>query len=218
MRLSGNGSPKAEYLTPGKPVTILSNGRPAKDNPFELTIEDIDKDSSSVWMTSDHTIPLTPANTKKDSFKEPPAKTDKYKGSGIYINSDRLVLNAKTDSILTSAKDSIALAADRIHLDGTKQIVLDADKIFLGKDSFKASETSREPVLLGNQVEFYLEQLNNALQDLARDLGQCTTVDGKPIPLLNTRGPQLLGILTALNNQTNPNGASSLKSNTTYTE
>jgi len=218
VRLSGNGSPKAEFLTPGKPITILSNGRPGKEQPFDLTIEDINEDRSSVWMTSDHIIPLTPANTKKDSFKEPPAKSDKYQGAGIYLNSDRITINAKTDSILTSAKDSIALAADRIHLDGTKQIVLDADKIFLGKDSFKATESTREPILKGNQVENYLEQLVSGLSDLATDLSTATTIDGKPIPILNARGPQLKAILTALNNLTNPGGTSKLKSNTSYTE
>ena len=218
IRFSGNHTTKANFITPGVPITIISNGRPPKNQPYELTVEDINQDAASIWLTTNHKIPIRLANEKKDSYKEAPTEADKYKGSGVYINSDRIVVNAKSDSIITSAKDSIALAADRIHVDGVKQIVLDADKIFLGKDSYKADDISREPVLKGNQVEFYLEQLTKALSELATDLGNCTTVDGKAIPLLNIRGPQLLGILRALTAQTNPNGRSSLKSNTVYIE
>lgn len=218
FRLSGNPSPKSTLTQPGGPVILISNGRSAKENPFDLTLEDINEDKSSIWLTSDHIVPITLANNKRDSFKNPPVKAEEYRGSGIFFNSDRITLNAKRDSILISGKDSVALSGKRVHVDGNDEIVLDASKIFLGKDSFKASETSREPVLKGNSVESYLEQLIDSLSDLARDLSTCKTIDGKPIPILNTRGPQLLGTLKALNNLTNPNGPSKLKSTTTYTE
>tara|TARA_R110002020_G_scaffold127155_1_gene285324 strand:- start:1187 stop:2479 length:1293 start_codon:yes stop_codon:yes gene_type:complete len=95
----------------GNPITIIRNGQNPKssDEGWVPVVENINEDLSSIYVTSNQLIPISVKNFNYESYKTPPTKPDQYKSPQVLINSDRLVFNAKTDSILLSAEKSIFL-------------------------------------------------------------------------------------------------------------
>ncbi len=64
----------------GKPIIVLSNGQVETDNGSDLIEENINEDFNSIYFLSDHKVPLTPANTKRDSYNQVPTTSDQFKG------------------------------------------------------------------------------------------------------------------------------------------
>jgi len=108
---NNNWSSKGEN---GNPITIIRNGQPldAGGVGFKPIIEDINKDLSSLYLTSNQSIPLNlSVNSNPSISKTPPASAGTYTGSQVILNSNRLVFNTTADSILLSSKKSISLAS-----------------------------------------------------------------------------------------------------------
>ena len=108
-----------------------------------------------------------------------PDKPDVYQGKQVIINSDRLLFNAKTDSILLFSDKVIGFSTngsfhfDTSNLDGNK-FVVNAPDIYLGLDLDKYPT---EPALLGDKTEDYLNDLLDMINDLVNVLvGQYTLV------------------------------------------
>lgn len=98
----------------GNPITILRNGQPldSSSEGWIPVVEDINKDLSSLYLTSNQQIPL------KSEFRSYPAIKNiipetigSYIGSQVILNSDRLIFNAKADSIIMNSQQSIAFSA-----------------------------------------------------------------------------------------------------------
>lgn len=98
----------------GNPITIIRNGQPTNSSPqgFLPIVEDINTDLSSLYLTSNQTIPL------KSEFRSFPAiKNNKpetitsYKGSQIILNSSRLIFNSKLDSIILNSQKSTSISS-----------------------------------------------------------------------------------------------------------
>lgn len=203
----------------GKPVILISNGQKETEDGFTTISEDINEDSSSLYFLSDHKIDLKQASDRRRSYDNAPIEADQFKGNQVIVNSGRLFFNAKTNDILLSSNDSIGLnSKESINLDADKYICIDSPKILLGEKARTAPDSNKEPVLLGNQTELFLDTLLNMLKDLANDMATAKTVDGKPIPNLNKRGIQMQPTINSLQRQINPTGPSKLKSKKVYTE
>ena len=97
--LSNNWSSVGEN---GNPITILRNGQNSTDdNGWVPTVENINKDDSSIYLTSNQAIPLNTTIQNNPSVNAlPPQSIPTYDGSQIILNSDRLVFNTKADSII----------------------------------------------------------------------------------------------------------------------
>ena len=68
---------------------------------FGLVVEDINKDASSFWMVSDQVVDLKYATQDNDIHGKSVADFPKtLTGNQIILNSDRFVINAKTDRII----------------------------------------------------------------------------------------------------------------------
>jgi hypothetical protein len=174
----------------GKPYTIISNGREFTGDVRNPTYEDINKDNSSIYITSDHSIPIVEARSKNLSAVDKSINGKTYKGSQIILNSDRLFFNAKDNDILLSSKESIGASALNINLDGEDYISLDAKKIYLGHDA-KDRDTGEklpQPAVLGDQLEILLHDLLILIKNLGKELSKAKTVDGKFILNLNAFG------------------------------
>ena len=222
LRFTGGRSlsnPWVDSINLGKPVIILSNGQKETQDGFTTIGEDINEDSSSIYMVSDHKIPLKQANEKRAAWNEAPTKADQFKGNQILINCGRLFLNAKEQDIQLSSIKAIGLnTGGTVNIDSTEYMCLDGSQIYLGAKARTAPSNSKEPVLLGNQTENFLNTLLTILEGMADDMAKAKTVDGKPIPLLNKRGNQVKPTIQALKRQINPNGPSILKSKKVFTE
>jgi hypothetical protein len=217
IRLSGNKHFKNIYTNQsneGDPFTIISNGQKKTENGSEYIEEDINEDESSIYLVSNHTVPLEQARDKTKAWKKAPIKADGYEGSQVVVNGGRLYFNSKEESTLFSSKEAFGVTSKTINLDAKDYIALDAEKIYLGE---KALVEEFEPVILGESMEGFLYTLLFNLQALADDLIIAGTA-GVNVQNLITRGKLMQASLKGLQNQINPGGKSQLKSRKVYTE
>jgi hypothetical protein len=99
------------------------------DEIFGLVLEDINKDASSIWMTSDQVVPFEPSTIDAGSFFRSLSNTvQKYDGSQIILNSDRLVLNSKKSHVMLMANDEVYINSfNNTSIDTDKSIILTAN-------------------------------------------------------------------------------------------
>jgi len=222
LRFTGGKSlsnPWVDSSNLGKPIIILSNGQKETEDGFTTIGEDVNEDSSSIYLVSDHKIPLKQASEKRKAWDEAPTKADQFKGNQVIINGGRLYLNAKEHDLQLSSVKSIGLNTEgSINIDGSSYLCLDAPIIYLGEKARTSSDSNREAVLLGNQTEAFLQNVLTLLEGMAKDMASAKTIKGHPIPLLNKRGKQAQPVIRQLKNLINPNGPSQLKSKKVFTE
>ena len=168
----------------GDPLTIIRNGQDpnSSDEGWVPIKEDINKDLSSIYLTSTQNIPLTPKTSGYSSYATPPEKIDKFSGKQIVLNSGRLVLNANTDHLLLNAEKSINL-----NTLGTVNIDSKNDTIFkVGANSrvLLGGKEAKESVILGDK---FLTDLQILLQEMIK-LSSALVVSGIPIPFTPNSG------------------------------
>ena len=96
----------------------------------ELIEEDINKDGSSVYITSNKVkVPFKETIKKqKVAFKDFPS-SDKLKGDQFYLNSDRVVLSAKASEFIIFGKGNTGVITDgRFTIDADKEIYTHSNK------------------------------------------------------------------------------------------
>lgn len=151
----------------GDPITILRNGQPTKVSPegwIPIT-ENITQDLSSVYLTSYQKIPFSIANEKFRSYTTKPEKPDLYTNPQIILNSNRIVLNAKTDSILISGENSVGISSNNsVNIESTSEINLASKLVRLG------GVEAEQSVLLGDETVELLKNLVNEVSNLATAL------------------------------------------------
>lgn len=98
------------------------NSLKVEKNKSSLTIEDLDTDASSIYMTSDELLPFTPSTKNSSTFLYSMiSKPGAFDGAQILINSDNIVLNSKLKSIYLLSKEGI-------HMNSLKQgMTLDSE-------------------------------------------------------------------------------------------
>ena len=189
IRMTGvraNQQPLVNDQNNGKPLTIIRNGQKESSQSeldadgYTPQVEDINNDRTSIYLTSDHVIPLVPSSEEKGSFLNfGPLNTEIYRGAQAIVQSDRIVLNAREESILLSAKEHISLSSTNTHIDGEERIVFNAPKIFLGTQAYKIrnaprrdgpSEDVQQPAVLGGVAEAILLDMLEALRELIEQL------------------------------------------------
>jgi hypothetical protein len=163
----------------GDPITILRNGQPTNstDEGWIPITEDTSKDLSSIYLTSYQKIPFSIANENFVSYTTPPTTPAQFTHPQIIINSDRIILNAKSDSILISGQNSVGLSSNNsINLEA-KQIYLDGTDIKLG------SKNASQPALKGDITVEYLKILINELKNITEALKTVQNwPNGTPVP------------------------------------
>jgi hypothetical protein len=96
-------SPSWTSTTTDSPITIIRNGAGKSNGYNKFVIEDINEDDSSIWLGSKQKIGLKSSN----SFTLGVTPTNLYNKPQIVLNSDRIVLNSKSDSVLISGDKSV---------------------------------------------------------------------------------------------------------------
>jgi len=151
----------------GDPIIILRNSHLNSGlDPWIPQNEDINKDDSSIYITSTQKIPLKASNETYRSIiqKEPVKSISEYDQSQIILSSGRLILNSKLDSIYLFSGKSIGLSSlESIGLT-SNNITLDSSKIFLG------NKNATESVLLGDKTVTLLLTLLKSLDTLCLSL------------------------------------------------
>lgn len=184
----------------GDPITILVNGY-VTSNTGSLVpnIEEINKEKSSIYMTSTQKIPLQPGAIIKNPFISS-VEPNNYFSPQIILNSDRITINSKKDEILVFSKSNIELNTDNNILFNAGEIIHlhineknPNTRILLGTGP--NGEIPFEPVLLGGQTHDLLLEMCNVLTTLAGFLSSVvvpTTEGGVLVTGCNNAGEQLL--------------------------
>jgi len=147
----------------GDPITLIRNGQHDEEDKeaWIPQVEDINKDASSIYLTSTQLIPLSGSSTVYDSYFFPPTKLNEYSGEQIILNSGRLVLNSKSDSIMLSSFQTIGLnSLNSVNID-SPSTVIKSRSVALG------DKNASEPMILGNKFLSDFEDLCRALSTMA---------------------------------------------------
>jgi hypothetical protein len=152
----------------------------------EMVDEDINKDGTSVYLTSGKVkVPFSETIKKtKVAFKEYP-NSKELSGNQLYVNSDRIILSAKANEFIIFGKGNTGVVTDgnysidaekeiyihnkknvTIHSEGSNQIFFNSEngKIFLGKD--KGAGAAGAPVqnmVMGGELVQILKDLIDAI-------------------------------------------------------
>lgn len=152
----------------------------------ELVDEDINKDGSSFYITSNKVkVPFKETIKKeKIGFKDFPA-SDKLKGDQIFVNSDRVIFSAKASEFIIFGKGNTGVITDgnfsvdaekdiylhtnknvTLHSKGANQIFLNSEngKIFLGKDKGAGDAGADvQKMVLGGELVKIMGELIDAI-------------------------------------------------------
>ena len=88
------------------PITILRNGAGNSSGYNKFVIEDVNEDDTSIWMTSKQKVSLKPSN----GFSLGVIPVGQYSNPQLILNSDRVVINSKSDSVLISGDKSVNIS------------------------------------------------------------------------------------------------------------
>ena len=109
-----------------------------------------------------------------------------------------MYFNAKEESILLSAKESIGLNAKTVNIDGQEYMCMDADKIYIGERARTSPDSAKQPAILGKQFEFWITQLLDSLNIVANAMSNASAVGAGPVTQLNSTGPVLKASIDSL--------------------
>lgn len=199
IRLSGynsNSNPFSDNSNNGKPLTIIRNTSNFDSDVTSINVENVNLDDASIYLTSEHSIPLEPVSSKNISFKSgnfTPEKTSIYKGRQIIIDSGRITLHAKDDIIEANSKESVHISSKKVNLDSEDYTTLTGNKIYLGDEAYKEGQ----PAVKGTSNRALLETLIEALAQLSITLGTCTT-PATTVAALSSFSPVLKGFVDIL--------------------
>ena len=221
IRLSGGASDKSPWSdnsNRNKPLIIFSNGQADTNEGFTPIFENINEDPSSIYLTSDHTIPLVLANDKRSSYNSIPDLPSSYKGAQLLFNSNRITINSKISDVLISSAESVGINGTSVNIDSTDYICLDAEKMYLGNRARINEGAKKQPMVLGHRMEQFLIDVLDQMISLASAVGSATTIKGDKIPAANKEGYVVAEVLKQKRNDLNPKGSSLLKSKKIFVE
>jgi hypothetical protein len=179
------------------PITILSNGF-SYDPSGSYHVEKINKDLSSIYLTSAQQLPL---ETNKTGVLNPltkPIDVSKYFNAQIIINSDRVVLNSKRDEVMIFAKSNIELNTKNIiNLNADERVHLNSNTVFLGTVN---NNLPTEPLVLGDKLNTLLENLLDSLYSFGNALSSVVgSPEGAPAIDINMAAEGLLNDIDRIN-------------------
>jgi len=103
-----------------------------------------------------------------------PQSPGTYQGNQVIINSDRLLFNAKTDSILLFSDKAIGFSTNgSLHFDTSSdenesKFVINSPNIYLGLEFDNSYPT--EPAVLGDQLEDTLDRMLTLISGILDDM------------------------------------------------
>ena len=168
----------------------------------ELVDEDINKDGTSVYLTSGKIKVPFVENIKKEKigFKNYPNSKD-LSGDQLFVNSDRIVLSAKASEFIIFGKGNTGVITDgRYSIDATKEIYLhtennitlhskganqiflnsDNGKIYLGKNTGAGGAgASVQKIVLGGEL---VKLLGDLIDEISKQVYATPTGPTSPGP------------------------------------
>jgi hypothetical protein len=159
--------------TNGDPITIINNeqGTRTELGKFDSFKEDMNRDGSSIYMTSNQKVDLKHITDRFYPKKQIFSNTNKYQpqfpflGKHLILSSDRIVLHSKTDSIFLFGEKAVAISSlNTVNLDAKEKITMRSPKIELGFEAVEAGD----PLILGKKFITQFSRLLDSLNESAK--------------------------------------------------
>lgn len=150
----------------GDPIMILRNGQSPDVNEagWIPTTENIKDDLSSIYLTSTQKLPFSLSNENFVSYTTPPELPSSYIKPQVILNSDRVVINAKSDSVLISGDGSVGISSNQsINLEA-KEVYMHSTDIRLG------DKNAKESVIKGDIAVEYLKLIIQEIANISNAL------------------------------------------------
>ena len=145
----------------GDPITIINNGIHNSDKAsFIPFTENPTQDKSSIYLTTTQVLPINQPEVNFNASSEPPISLTGYSMPQILINSDRLVLAAKKDSVIIAAGQNINLFSRNVGIDAKNELSVSSNNIRLG------NVNADEALMLGNSTNDLLKKALISLNQL----------------------------------------------------
>ena len=166
----------------GNPITIIRNGQPedTSEEGYLPIVEDINKDLSSIYLTSNQEIPLKTTITNNPSIRDNSLESlGSYQGSQVMLNSSRLVFNANsTGSMLLNSEGAISLTS--VYTVGIYSQEGDIS-LQSGRGTIRLGDyNANQSIILGDNFMFDFQDLLKKLRNL------CQLLVGEPELVLST--------------------------------
>ncbi len=196
------------------PIAILSNQHNFKLPNSDLFVEDINKDGSSVYLTSNQSIPLNIGNVTLSNITSPIGIND-YTSPQAIINADRTIISSKSDEVLMFGKTGVEVYSQGpVYMQSNKVgLTLQDNQIFLGQ--YDGNIGAAEPLVLGLQLNEWLSKLVLALSDFSSTIAPTVSQpEGTTLETINLAATALQDAIENLNLQLSNNILLSQTTNT----
>jgi hypothetical protein len=180
------------------PIVILSNEHNFKISGSDMFVEDINKDGSSLYLTSQQFIPLNIGNVRLSNITSP-LSVQEYNGAQAILNADRTIISSKSDEVLVFGRTGVEVYSQGpVYLQSnTVGITLQGNSIFLGPSS---NNETTQPLVLGNNLEFFLGNLMQSLSDFCKTIANVkSTPEGTVITGIATAATALQAAIVNVN-------------------
>jgi len=163
-------SDKNEWSSIGNedsPIAIITNG--LKFDPKKsYYVEQINKDDSSLYLTSTQQLPLQTDRTGVLNPLTNPIEASKYFNPQAILNSDRIILNSKKDEVMLFAKTNVEISTKNIiNLNAGDRVHLNSDRVFLGTVN---NQLPTENIVLGGKLHDLLLDLMDTIHQFGTDI------------------------------------------------
>jgi hypothetical protein len=147
---SVRNQPSWNSTKPESPITIIRNGAGVSRGYNQFTIEDINRDDSSLYLTSQQKLQI---KTRPFAVGVVPSST--YQKPQAVLTSDRVLINSKKESVLISGETGVYVSTP-----GWKA---DMDKMFTQLANLEAQVTALNNALLAHAAALTALPLTAAL-------------------------------------------------------
>jgi len=133
--------------------------------------ENINLDASSMWMTTDETVSLTPATLEDANIYPTSVAPEVFDGKQIILNSGRLIFNSKEDGILGFSNGPIDFSTLNTFGVSAKQgLNLYSPTISIGRDTKTKNLSLESNEVVINATDGYITNIANKIELLGSGL------------------------------------------------
>ena len=133
--------------------------------------ENIDLDASSMWMTTNETVSLTPATLEDNNIYPTEVAPAEFSGKQIILNSGRLIFNSKENGILGFSNGPIDFSTlNTFGVSAKQDLNLYSPTISIGRDTKTKNLSLESNEVVINATDGYITNIANKIELLGSGL------------------------------------------------
>jgi hypothetical protein len=133
--------------------------------------ENINSDASSMWMTTDETVSLTPATLEDNNIYPTEVAPAEFSGKQIILNSGRLIFNSKENGILGFSNGPIDFSTlNTFGVSAKQDLNLYSPTISIGRDTKTKNLSLESNEVVINATDGYITNIANKIELLGSGL------------------------------------------------